>query len=167
MEKSFAKNYIKDQSKFTLLQSSGGGGGSQPALKWVRFKNCYDYGSSSYWHPNATSTDAVIFKPKIPVYFVGFGQWGSYNKKDQTLLFSWDIGGEDRSEEYEVECPESAIDPEKKWHEFDIRKYGLKPILVGADQKIHCILRSKVVTSGNYMIQGYNGSAHDYKVIEG
>ena len=83
------------------------------------------------------------------------------------MLLSWDIGGDNRSEEYEVECPESEIDPEKRWHEFDIRKFGFKPIFVDVGQKIHCILRSKVVTPGNYMIQGRDGNPSDYKTIEG
>ena len=50
------------------------------------------------------------------------------------MLLSWDIGGDNRSEEYEVECPESEIDPEKRWHEFDIRKFGIKPIFVDVGQ---------------------------------
>ena len=59
------------------------------------------------------------------------------------------------------------MDPEKKWHEFDIRKHGVKPIFVDVGQKIHCILRSKVVIPGNYMMQGHDGSAGDYKTIDG
>lgn len=37
LEKSFAKNFIMDNSKFTLMQTSGGGAVFKEALKWVRF----------------------------------------------------------------------------------------------------------------------------------
>jgi hypothetical protein len=62
-EDTYLKRMVLPQDPFLLLA------GSLQAKKWQRFlrleKSDYFYMSESYW-------DAVQFKPKIDIYFLGF-----------------------------------------------------------------------------------------------
>jgi hypothetical protein len=46
----------------------------------------YFYMSESYY-------DAVMFRPKKNIYFLGFGLLNQYEKKDFTLKFKYNVDG--------------------------------------------------------------------------
>jgi hypothetical protein len=46
--------------------------------------------------------DAVVFKPKVDVYLLGFGFMNQYEKKDFKLKFKFNVDGQD-SEERELD----------------------------------------------------------------
>ncbi len=75
---------MKSGENFVLLS------GSFQAKKWSRFPRVepgdYFYMSESYY-------DAVMFRPKKNIYFLGFGLLNQYEKKDFTLKFKYNVDG--------------------------------------------------------------------------
>ena len=89
----YLKMLVKGDTKFVLVS-----GGYEPKL-WKRFPtfqmNSYFWMSTSYW-------DAVVFKPKIDVAFLGFTFFQHYGLKDFKLKFKYSIDGVD-SEEKDID----------------------------------------------------------------
>ncbi len=92
-EDTFFKRMVKSGESFLLM-----GGTFEPKL-WKRFPRIengdYFYMSDSYY-------DAVIFKPKCDIYFLGFGILNQYEKKEFKLFFKFKIEGVE-SDEYQVD----------------------------------------------------------------
>ena len=135
-------------------------------MKWVRFKSNTGFDQGDYWHPSTSSNDAIIFKPKLPIKFIGFGCWASHARKTMKLVYWWFIDGE-KSEEYPVDLEPENADPEKNWHEIDIRELGCSPIFVGEGQKIEIVFKSREegYDGNNYMIYGNGGDS--FREIDG
>lgn len=75
---------IKSGENFLLIS------GVLEAKMWKRFttiENDYYYQSDSYF-------DAVLFRPKQDVMFMGFGLTKQYENHDFTMKFSYKIGDE-------------------------------------------------------------------------
>lgn len=90
---------VKQGEQFILIS------GSFEAKRWKRFPkvefNSYFYMSDSYY-------DAVMFKPKRDIYFLGFGFLNQYEKKEFKLKFKYNIEGID-SQEYEVDMTQDQL----------------------------------------------------------
>ena len=83
-DETFLKSMVKRDDDFILLS------GSLESKKWKRFPKIeqgdYFYMSETYW-------DAVVFKPKKDIYFLGFGLNNQYEKKDFKIKFKYNIDG--------------------------------------------------------------------------
>ena len=102
----------------------------------------------------------------MAVHFIGFGCWASHARKVMKLVYWWYINDE-KSEEHPVDLEPENADPEKRWHEIDIRDLGCSPILVDAGQKIEIVFKSREenFSGSNYMIYGNGGD--NFKTIDG
>ena len=86
-----------------------------------------------------TYYDAVIFKPKCDVYFLGFGLLNQYEKKDFKLKFKYNIEGVE-SPETEVDITQDQLQAENMF-EIDFQKLGISPVSVKADIPIHILAK--------------------------
>jgi len=114
--------------------------------------------NTQYW-------DAVVFIPKRPVFFFGFGVMANYNSKNMKLKIQWNIHDQD-SEIYEIECLDCDKDSVNKWFEIKISEFGVKPIRVNATDRIHCKVRV-CDDDSRRTLYGYSGYKDNYKKIEG
>lgn len=80
----FLKRMIKSGENFILIS------GSFEIKKWTRFPKI-EY--NDYFYMSDTYPDAVAFKPKRDIYFLGFGFLNHYEKKDFKLKFKFNIEG--------------------------------------------------------------------------
>lgn len=80
----FMKRLIKSGENFVLIS------GSFELKKWSRFPKV-EHGD--YFYMSDTYYDAVAFKPKKDIYFLGFGLLNTYEKKDFKLKFKYSIDG--------------------------------------------------------------------------
>lgn len=64
--------------------------GGFEAKSWKRFKRVEP---GDYFYMSDTYFDAVVFKPKKDVYFLGFGFLNQYEKKDFKLKFKYYVDG--------------------------------------------------------------------------
>ena len=87
----------------------------------------------------------------------------NYNNKDVTYKVKWNIRDES-SEEYEVFKADGEKDPEKKWHEINIKDLGCKPVKCEEGDKIHCLIK---VTDDDVRrcFYGYSGYKDRYSTI--
>lgn len=126
--------------------------------KWRRFERTCD----SYWYLSTTSTDAIKFIPKKDVYWLGFGMYGNYNKKDMPMKFWYFIDDEQESEKYEVTVIESELEQPEKTFDVFLKDYGIKPIKISAGQKL-TILQIAVSTERELCRQWYGADGHNYQ----
>ncbi len=91
-EDSFLKRLIKSGENFILLS------GGFEAIMWKRFAKTE---SSDYFYMSDSYYDAVAFKPKRDVHFLGFGFMNQYEKLDFKLKFKYNVDGN--------ECPETEL----------------------------------------------------------
>lgn len=89
-DETFFKRMIKSGEHILLM-----GGTFEPKV-WKRFPRVE---SGDYFYMSDNYYDAVIFKPKCDIYFLGFGVLNQYEKKDFKLFFKFKIDGNE-SEEY-------------------------------------------------------------------
>lgn len=89
----YLKRLVLQNDKFLLMS------GSFEAKKWKRFKRIE---ISDYFYMSDTYYDAVAFKPKRSIFFLGFGMIQHYEKKEFKLKFKYKIDSTE-SEEYEVD----------------------------------------------------------------
>ena len=75
--------------------------------------------------------DAVAFKPKADVYYLGFGFMNQYEKKDFKLKFKYNVDSVD-SDEKELDITQDMLTPEG-YFEIDFQKLGIAPVAVKAD----------------------------------
>lgn len=92
-DETFFKRMVKSNEKFFLIN------GSFEAKKWKRFPK---FEHSDYFYMSDSYYDAVIFKPKMDIYFLGFGFLNQYEKKNFKIKFKYNIDGVE-SQEYEKE----------------------------------------------------------------
>ena len=109
--------------------------------------------------------DAVAFVPKKKVLFHGFGVLSNYNGKDCTYIVKWIIDGQE-SEQHQIECKDSEKNPEKRWHEINIKEFGIKPIKVDEGVKIDCAVKIKS-DDMRRCFYGDRGRPHELALIEG
>ena len=100
-------------------------------LKWHRFKEDSYRRDPDYCSLERTYADAVVFKPKRDIIFMGYGIFGSYHKRDIMVKVGWEIEGE-KSEFYEISLVHEEIS-EEGTHDFKLVDIGEKPIKVSAD----------------------------------
>lgn len=81
-EDSFVKRLIKQHELFLLMC------GSYEAKKWTRFGRTE---TGDYFYMSTTYYDAVCFKPKRAIYFLGFGFLNQYEKGNFKLKFKYAI----------------------------------------------------------------------------
>jgi hypothetical protein len=79
-DETYLKRLIKQYENFILIS------GSFEAKKWKRFPRI---DPEEYFYMSDTYYDAVIFKPKIDIYFLGFGSMNQYEKKEFKLFFKY------------------------------------------------------------------------------
>ena len=158
MEESFAKLHICQNDRFAIVSTTK----SITPLRWIRFPEFY---LTDYFYMNTRYWDAMVFKPKCRVYFLGYGMLANYNANDMNVKIQWHIG-EEVSEEYEINMVDADKDPEKKWFNIDIRDLGQSPILVEEGTPIHCKMK---VTNDDHRrcFYGYSGYRDRYSVIDG
>ena len=155
-ETTFQKSFTKDLSKFAVVCSDS----SKAASKWCRFPEYY---LTDYYYMNTRYWDAVVFIPKRNVIFHGFGVFANYNGKDVTYKVQWNINDAD-SEEFEIMKSDGDKDPEKKWHDINIKDLGCKPVKVAEGTRIHCKIK---VTDDDHRrcFYGYSGYKDRYSVL--
>ena len=113
-ETTFAKQFVLNNHKFAIAT---GNDQYKDPIKWIRFPDFY---LTDYYYMNTVHYDAVVFVPKVDIVFFGYGIFANYNGADMKYKVQWQIGKEgEKSEEYEIDCPDGDKDPEKKWHTHD------------------------------------------------
>jgi len=146
-EDTFYKRMVKSGELFLLIS------GSFEGKRWRRFPKCE---TTDYFYMSDTYYDAVIFKPKCDVYFLGFGFLNQYEKKDFKLKFKYNADGQECAET-EIDITQDMLGPDNAF-EIDFQKLGITPVPVKADSPIH--IMAKVQVSGpmrfNYGYDGYN-----------
>lgn len=152
----FQKSFVKDMHQFTIVSSES----TKSAIKWVRFPEFY---LTDYYYMNTRYWDAVVFIPKRTIMFHGFGVLANYNQKDVTYKVQWNIRDQD-SEEYETFRADADKDPQKKWHEINIKEFGCKPIKCNEGDRIHCKIK---VTNDDHRrcFYGYSGYKDRYSTL--
>jgi hypothetical protein len=90
---------VKANENFILIS------GSFEAKRWRRFPKLE---MGDYFYMSDTYYDAVIFKPKKDVYFLGFGFNNQYEKKDFKIKYKTNVGGAE-SQEYEVDVTQDMV----------------------------------------------------------
>jgi hypothetical protein len=135
--------------------------GSSKPVMWIRFPEFY---YTDYFYMNTRYWDAVVFIPKRPVLFYGWGLFANYNGNDMQVKIQYAIGDGEKSEEYERLFADSEKDPEKKWFTIDLREFGIKPIKVNEGERIH--VKCKVGTDDQRRcFYGYSGNRSRYSVL--
>jgi hypothetical protein len=129
-DETFFKRLIKSGELFLLIS------GSFEGKRWKRFPKAE---TSDYFYMSETYYDAVIFKPKCDVYFLGFGLLNQYEKKDFKLKFKCNIEGVE-SPETEVDITQDQLQAENMF-EIDFQKLGISPVSVKADIPIHILAK--------------------------
>ena len=89
----YLKRLVKAGEHFILIS------GSFEAKKWKRFPKIEVH---DYFYMSDNYPDAIAFRPKKNVYFLGFGFLNQYEKKDFKIKFKYNIDGVESSE-YEVD----------------------------------------------------------------
>lgn len=79
-DETYLKRLIKQYENFILIS------GSFEAKKWKRFPRIEP---GDYFYMSDTYYDAVIFKPKMDIYLLGFGSMNQYEKKEFKLFFKY------------------------------------------------------------------------------
>lgn len=115
----FFKRQIKYGESFLLIS------GAFEAKKWKRFNKIEP---GDYFYMSDTYYDAIIFKPKMDVYYLGFGFTNQYEKKDFKIKFKHNIDGQDM-EEKEVEITQDMLGQDG-FFEVDYQKLGIQPVAV-------------------------------------
>ena len=87
------------------------------ASKWERFKTCELNSGDIIFN---SRRDAIVFKPKCDIWFLGWGQFASSQQKNMKFKYQWHID-DDVSEWHEIELTEGEQDTKKKWFDIDIR----------------------------------------------
>ena len=85
-EETYFKKGIKSGDQFMLIS------GSFEAKKWKRFPRVE---LTDYFYMSETCYDAVVFKPKMDIFFLGFGFLNQYEKKNFKLKFKYVNNGQD------------------------------------------------------------------------
>ena len=137
---------VKTGDNFILIS------GSFLAKKWKRFGKIEQ---GDYFYMSETQWDAVVFKPKKDIYFLGFGFLNQYEKKDFKITFKYNVDGNDSPEmEFDI-CQDTAVD---NMLEVDFQKLGISPIAVRAEVQLHLMAKAHCSTSlrFNYGYDGYN-----------
>lgn len=146
-EDTYLRRLVKSNSSFFLIS------GSLLALRWKRFGRIvttdYFYMSDSYW-------DAVVFKPKIDVYLLGFAILNHYEKHPFKLKFKYVIGT-DESQEHEIDLSNDMVEEDNIFY-IDFQKIGISPVRVQADTPLHLCAKSTCSNPNrfNYGYEGYN-----------
>lgn len=143
----YLKRLVKNGDNFLLVS------GSYETKKWKRFGRVE---SGDYFYMSDTYYDAVVFKPKSDVVFLGFGLLNHYEKKDFKLKFKHNIGGQEISE-VEIEITQDKLGEDGQF-EIDYQKLGIAPVSVKADTPIHVMARVQLSAPMrfNYGYDGYN-----------
>ncbi len=138
-DETFLKKSILQDSSFLLLS------GSLEVIKWKRFRNLE---TSDYFYMSDTYFDAVVFKPKIDVYFLGFGLFKHYEGATYTLTFKYSIEQE-QSEEFNVEVTKEMYS-ENGIYFFDFQELGMPPVKVSAEANLHVCVKSRCSTNNRF-----------------
>ena len=78
-----------------------------------------------------TYNDAVCFKPKMDIHFLGFGLMNHYEKKDFKFKFKYNVNDVDSSE-IEVDVTQDMVTQPSGLIEIDFQKLNINPVQVKA-----------------------------------
>jgi len=78
---------------------------------------------NSYFSMDTWDYDAVVFKPKRNIKFLGFGVFSDYNSNDVTYTVQWSLD-DNKSDEFQIHKLDSERDPEKNWHSITLKELG-------------------------------------------
>jgi hypothetical protein len=105
-EDTYLKKLVMSNASFFLIS------GSFVAKRWKRFGRIvttdYFYMSDSYW-------DAIVFKPKIDIFLLGFSVLNHYEKHPFKLKFKYVIGT-DESAEHEVDLSTDMVEEDNIYY---------------------------------------------------
>eukprot|EP00347_Sterkiella_histriomuscorum_P000151 403376975 len=146
-EDTFIKRLVQSGDNFLLIC-----GGFEP-IKWTRFATME---FNSYFHMSDNYYEAVAFKPKQDVHFLGFGFFNQHEKQAFKFKFKYIIDGEE-SAEIEVDATQEMVQ-EDKILKIDFQELGVDTVFVKAESLIHILAKSQPPSTNrfNYGYEGYN-----------
>ena len=121
-EDSYAKRLIRQHELFLLMC------GSYVAKKWTRFGRVE---TGDYFYMSETYYDAVCFRPKRAMHFLGFGFLNQYEKNSFKLKFRYQVDSV-QSEEVELDITQEMLQEDKMFR-IDFQELGIEAVELRAE----------------------------------
>eukprot|EP00347_Sterkiella_histriomuscorum_P020840 403336264 len=148
-EDTYAKRLVQSGDNFLLIC------GGFEAIKWTRFGRL-EFGD--YFYMSDTYYDAIAFRPKQDMYFLGFGLFNQYEKHPFKLKFKFIAEGYE-SPEIEVDIQQDMLQ-EDKLFKIDLQELGIGGVSVKADTLLHLMAKVQMPQSMRFNY-GYDGYSPD------